>query len=114
MDAEEYEYDLKKITNLSIFDQLDSILRVLSIGFPKLAYFNLLTRALFKAFAVISHLYLFISKIPNGFNEDNYECYDRCGGDVTKFVLQWAKVRKILEKCDATQKYKVFIFNNIA
>lgn len=44
-----FEYDLKKIIALSTLSQLGVILRVLSLGFPDLAFFHLLTHALFKA-----------------------------------------------------------------
>ena len=40
-----FEYDLKKIIALSTLSQLGLIIRILSIGFPKLAYFHLLTHA---------------------------------------------------------------------
>jgi len=48
-----FEYDLKKIIALSTLSQLGLIIRILSIGFPKLAYFHLLTHALFKALLFI-------------------------------------------------------------
>lgn len=44
-----FEYDLKKIIALSTLSQLGVILRILSLGFPDLAFFHLLTHALFKA-----------------------------------------------------------------
>jgi len=44
-----FEFDLKKIIALSTLSQLGLIIRILSIGFPKLAFFHLLTHALFKA-----------------------------------------------------------------
>jgi NADH-ubiquinone oxidoreductase chain 5 len=44
-----FEYDLKKIIALSTLRQLGLIIRILAIGFPKLAFFHLLTHALFKA-----------------------------------------------------------------
>jgi NADH-ubiquinone oxidoreductase chain 5 len=44
-----FEFDLKKIIALSTLRQLGLIIRILSIGFPKLAFFHLLTHALFKA-----------------------------------------------------------------
>lgn len=44
-----YEFDLKKIIALSTLRQLGLIIRILSIGFYKLAFFHLLTHALFKA-----------------------------------------------------------------
>ena len=43
-----FEYDLKKIIALSTLSQLGLIIRILSMGFPKLTYFHLLTHALFK------------------------------------------------------------------
>ncbi|WP_435326013.1 proton-conducting transporter transmembrane domain-containing protein, partial [Klebsiella pneumoniae] len=44
-----FEYDLKKIIALSTLRQLGVILRILSLGFADLAFFHLLTHALFKA-----------------------------------------------------------------
>lgn len=44
-----FEFDLKKIIALSTLRQLGLIIRILSIGFFKLAFFHLLTHALFKA-----------------------------------------------------------------
>lgn len=44
-----FEYDLKKIIALSTLRQLGLIMRILSIGFYRLAFFHLLTHALFKA-----------------------------------------------------------------
>lgn len=44
-----FEFDLKKIIALSTLSQLGLIIRILSIGFAKLAFFHLLTHALFKA-----------------------------------------------------------------
>lgn len=44
-----YEYDLKRIIALSTLRQLGLIMRILSIGLPRLAFFHLLTHALFKA-----------------------------------------------------------------
>lgn len=44
-----YEIDLKKIIALSTLRQLGLIIRILSLGFIKLAFFHLLTHALFKA-----------------------------------------------------------------
>jgi NADH-ubiquinone oxidoreductase chain 5 len=48
-----FEYDLKKIIALSTLRQLGLIMRILSIGFYKLAFFHLLTHALFKALLFI-------------------------------------------------------------
>ena len=44
-----FEYDLKKIIALSTLSQLGVILRILSLGMSVLAFFHLLTHALFKA-----------------------------------------------------------------
>jgi NADH-ubiquinone oxidoreductase chain 5 len=44
-----FEFDLKKIIALSTLRQLGLIIRTLSLGFYKLAFFHLLTHALFKA-----------------------------------------------------------------
>lgn len=44
-----FEFDLKKIIALSTLRQLGLMMRILSIGFYKLAFFHLLTHALFKA-----------------------------------------------------------------
>lgn len=48
-----YEFDLKKIIALSTLRQLGLIISILSIGFYKLAFFHLLTHALFKALLFI-------------------------------------------------------------
>lgn len=48
-----FEFDLKKIIALSTLRQLGLIIRILSIGFYKLAIFHLLTHALFKALLFI-------------------------------------------------------------
>lgn len=48
-----FEFDLKKIIALSTLSQLGLIIRILSIGFFKLAFFHLLTHALFKALLFI-------------------------------------------------------------
>lgn len=48
-----YEFDLKKIIALSTLRQLGLIIRILSIGYYKLAFFHLLTHALFKALLFI-------------------------------------------------------------
>jgi NADH-ubiquinone oxidoreductase chain 5 len=48
-----YEFDLKKIIALSTLRQLGLIIRILSLGFPILAFFHLLTHALFKALLFI-------------------------------------------------------------
>lgn len=44
-----FEFDLKKIIALSTLSQLGLMIRILSLGFAKLAYFHILTHALFKA-----------------------------------------------------------------
>nr|UFQ24726.1 NADH dehydrogenase subunit 5 [Diestrammena japanica] len=44
-----FEYDLKKIIALSTLSQLGLMMSILSMGYAKLAYFHLLTHALFKA-----------------------------------------------------------------
>lgn len=44
-----FEYDLKKIIALSTLRQLGLMIRILSIGFISLAFFHLLSHALFKA-----------------------------------------------------------------
>nr|YP_011002848.1 NADH dehydrogenase subunit 5 [Trichopoda pennipes]WPQ70565.1 NADH dehydrogenase subunit 5 [Trichopoda pennipes] len=44
-----YEFDLKKIIALSTLSQLGLMMSILSMGFFKLAFFHLLTHALFKA-----------------------------------------------------------------
>lgn len=44
-----YEIDFKKIIALSTLSQLGLMIRILSLGFIKLAFFHLLTHALFKA-----------------------------------------------------------------
>lgn len=48
-----FEFDLKKIIALSTLSQLGLIIRILAIGFPILAFFHLLTHALFKALLFI-------------------------------------------------------------
>nr|YP_010327149.1 NADH dehydrogenase subunit 5 [Syntypistis chambae]UNP54476.1 NADH dehydrogenase subunit 5 [Syntypistis chambae] len=44
-----YEFDLKKIIALSTLSQLGLMMSILSMGFPILAFFHLLTHAMFKA-----------------------------------------------------------------
>jgi len=48
-----FEFDLKKIIALSTLSQLGLIIRILAIGYLKLAFFHLLTHALFKALLFI-------------------------------------------------------------
>lgn len=48
-----FEFDLKKIIALSTLRQLGLIIRILAIGFYKLAFFHLLTHAVFKALLFI-------------------------------------------------------------
>lgn len=48
-----FEFDLKKIIALSTLRQLGLIIRILAIGYPKLAFFHLLAHALFKALLFI-------------------------------------------------------------
>ena len=48
-----FEFDLKKIIALSTLSQLGLIIRILALGFYKLAFFHLLTHALFKALLFI-------------------------------------------------------------
>lgn len=48
-----FEYDLKKIIALSTLSQLGVILRILALGYPELAFFHLLSHALFKALLFI-------------------------------------------------------------
>nr|AMW67859.1 NADH dehydrogenase subunit 5 [Nevrorthus apatelios] len=44
-----FEYDLKKIIALSTLSQLGLMMSILAMGYPMLAFFHLLTHALFKA-----------------------------------------------------------------
>nr|YP_009725098.1 NADH dehydrogenase subunit 5 [Rotunda rotundapex]QGW14820.1 NADH dehydrogenase subunit 5 [Rotunda rotundapex]WAR64275.1 NADH dehydrogenase subunit 5 [Rotunda rotundapex] len=44
-----YEFDLKKIIALSTLSQLGLMMSILSLGFPDVAFFHLLTHAMFKA-----------------------------------------------------------------
>lgn len=48
-----FEFDLKKIIALSTLRQLGLIMRILALGFYKLAFFHLMTHALFKALLFI-------------------------------------------------------------
>nr|YP_008081081.1 NADH dehydrogenase subunit 5 [Ctenoplusia agnata]AGG10921.1 NADH dehydrogenase subunit 5 [Ctenoplusia agnata] len=47
--AANYEFDLKKIIALSTLSQLGLMMSILSMGLPDLAFFHLLTHAMFKA-----------------------------------------------------------------
>nr|UHA55371.1 NADH dehydrogenase subunit 5 [Ancylis unculana] len=47
--AANYEFDLKKIIALSTLSQLGLMMSILSMGLPELAFFHLLTHAMFKA-----------------------------------------------------------------
>nr|YP_008081534.1 NADH dehydrogenase subunit 5 [Erynnis montanus]AGJ72733.1 NADH dehydrogenase subunit 5 [Erynnis montanus] len=47
--AANYEFDLKKIIALSTLSQLGLMMSILMMGFPDLAFFHLLTHAMFKA-----------------------------------------------------------------
>ena len=63
-----YEFDLKKIIALSTLRQLGLIIRILSLGIPDLAFFHLLTHAIFKALlficsGVIIHIIIDIQDI---------------------------------------------------
>nr|AJG02570.1 NADH dehydrogenase subunit 5 [Hypaurotis quercus] len=44
-----YEFDMKKIIALSTLSQLGLMMSILSMGFPDLAFYHLLTHAMFKA-----------------------------------------------------------------
>nr|YP_010134479.1 NADH dehydrogenase subunit 5 [Pseudonoorda nigropunctalis]QWM93969.1 NADH dehydrogenase subunit 5 [Pseudonoorda nigropunctalis] len=57
-----YEFDLKKIIALSTLSQLGLMMSILSMGLPELAFFHLLTHAMFKALlfmcaGVIIHMF---------------------------------------------------------
>nr|YP_009741995.1 NADH dehydrogenase subunit 5 [Opisina arenosella]QID76974.1 NADH dehydrogenase subunit 5 [Opisina arenosella] len=63
-----YEYDLKKIIALSTLSQLGLMMSILSMGMPDLAFFHLLTHAMFKALlfmcaGVIIHMMMDIQDI---------------------------------------------------
>uniref|UniRef100_A0AAU7BAF4 NADH-ubiquinone oxidoreductase chain 5 n=1 Tax=Neonetus sp. TaxID=3143695 RepID=A0AAU7BAF4_9ORTH len=75
-----FEFDLKKIIALSTLSQLGLMVSILSMGFPKLAFFHLLTHALFKAL-----LFMCAGSIIHNLNN----CQDiRCmGGLVTNMPL---------------------------
>lgn len=59
-----YEIDFKKIIALSTLSQLGLIIRILSLGYIKLAFFHLLTHALFKALLFLC-AGIFIHRIIN-------------------------------------------------
>lgn len=48
-----FEFDLKKIIALSTLSQLGLIIMILSVGFPILSYYHLLTHAIFKSLLFI-------------------------------------------------------------
>nr|YP_010710178.1 NADH dehydrogenase subunit 5 [Narosa fulgens]WCS41478.1 NADH dehydrogenase subunit 5 [Narosa fulgens] len=63
-----YEFDLKKIIALSTLSQLGLMMSILSMGMPNLAFFHLLTHAMFKALlfmcaGVIIHVMMNIQDI---------------------------------------------------
>nr|YP_009571941.1 NADH dehydrogenase subunit 5 [Narosa nigrisigna]QBH74720.1 NADH dehydrogenase subunit 5 [Narosa nigrisigna] len=63
-----YEFDLKKIIALSTLSQLGLMMSILSMGMPDLAFFHLLTHAMFKALlfmcaGVIIHMMMNIQDI---------------------------------------------------
>uniref|UniRef100_UPI003001E0C9 NADH dehydrogenase subunit 5 n=1 Tax=Parotis amboinalis TaxID=3112168 RepID=UPI003001E0C9 len=63
-----YEFDLKKIIALSTLSQLGLMMSILSMGLPDLAFFHLLTHAMFKALlfmcaGVIIHMMMDIQDI---------------------------------------------------
>ncbi|MBV8802688.1 MAG: NADH dehydrogenase subunit 5, partial [Gammaproteobacteria bacterium] len=66
-----YEFDLKKIIALSTLRQLGVIIIILSLGIPVLAFFHLLTHAIFKAL-------LFL-----------------CAGAVIHRSVDWQDIRKL-------------------
>nr|YP_010985632.1 NADH dehydrogenase subunit 5 [Argyresthia conjugella]WOK81904.1 NADH dehydrogenase subunit 5 [Argyresthia conjugella] len=63
-----YEFDLKKIIALSTLSQLGLMMSILSMGMPNLAFFHLLTHAMFKALlfmcaGVIIHMMMDVQDI---------------------------------------------------
>lgn len=73
-----FEFDLKKIIALSTLSQLGIIIRILAIGSFDLAFFHLLTHALFKAL-----LFICAGSIIHNFNS----CQDiRFMGSVSKII----------------------------
>ena len=53
-----FEFDLKKIIAFSTLSQLGVIMRTLAIGYPIMAFFHLLTHAIFKALLFICAGYI--------------------------------------------------------
>merc|ERR1719348_2821374 len=47
-----FEYDLKKIIALSTLSQLGVIMRILSLGYPNLAFFHLLSPRFVQSFII--------------------------------------------------------------
>ena len=73
-----FEYDLKKIIALSTLSQLGVIIRILRLGFADLAFFHLLSHALFKAL-------LFICAGVIIHNSKEYQDI-RCMGGLAEFI----------------------------
>nr|YP_010385153.1 NADH dehydrogenase subunit 5 [Tritodynamia horvathi]UPM51607.1 NADH dehydrogenase subunit 5 [Tritodynamia horvathi] len=73
-----FEYDLKKIIALSTLSQLGVMLSVLSLGYPDLSFFHLLSHALFKAL-----LFMCAGIIIHSVG--NYQDI-RCMGGLVKFL----------------------------
>nr|QHH25542.1 NADH dehydrogenase subunit 5 [Trypetoptera punctulata] len=73
-----FEFDLKKIIALSTLSQLGLMMSVLAAGFYKLAFFHLLTHALFKAL-----LFLCAGAIIH--NSSNFQDI-RCMGGISKHM----------------------------
>jgi len=79
-----YEYDLRKIIALSTLSQLGLIIIILSMGFSMLAFFHLLTDALFKAL-----LFLCAGAIIHGVGDtQDIRCMGGiCKSNAVNFVL---------------------------
>nr|YP_009253819.1 NADH dehydrogenase subunit 5 [Helice tientsinensis]ALK01311.1 NADH dehydrogenase subunit 5 [Helice tientsinensis] len=73
-----FEYDLKKIIALSTLSQLGVMLSILALGYPDLAFFHLLSHALFKAL-----LFMCAGIIIHSVS--NYQDI-RCMGGLVKFM----------------------------
>nr|YP_011021005.1 NADH dehydrogenase subunit 5 [Minois paupera]WQM20664.1 NADH dehydrogenase subunit 5 [Minois paupera] len=73
-----YEFDLKKIIALSTLSQLGLMMSILSMGYYELAYFHLLTHAMFKAL-----LFMCAGKLIHLMN-DNQDI--RMMGGITMYV----------------------------